>query len=221
MKFLLLFVLFFLPAVQFHRSISKPEVFVSRQDSTLNFNRRLTYAHLGLKRMLSSLIWVETVLTADEEKYNEQDLNSWMYLRFDTLFLLDPLFLKAYQFAGPYLSVVKDDVMGAKDIYDRGLQHYPKDYLLIYNAAFHYYHEVRDTNRAIELYRKIVSDKRTPEYLASFISRLMTESDVYDENEAILILVHGYHVASEEMKPIYIDKIKSLGGNPEAFGIQL
>ena len=85
---------------------------------------------MGQKRVLADLIWIATLLESDVEHYKSDDLNSWMYLRFKTLFELDPSFLTGYRFAGKYLSIVKDDLEGAKEIFEQGLANYPQDYQL-------------------------------------------------------------------------------------------
>ena len=64
--------------------------------------------------MISSLLWTHTLLFSDYEHYKNDDLDSWMYLRFNTITDLDPRMYEAYNYGGQYLSIVKDDVFGAK-----------------------------------------------------------------------------------------------------------
>ncbi len=130
-----------------------PKINISKQDSAININQ--TFVNLfsaGQKQLLSSLLWVQTILDSDLEHYKKNDSNNWMFLRFNTIVSLDPKFYEAYLYGGQYLSVIKDDDLGAKVIYDKGLNVYPLDYKLNYNAAFHYNFELNDTLMALERY---------------------------------------------------------------------
>lgn len=198
-----------------HHQNAQPILEISKQESTLNLNNKIIHFNFGLKRFLSSLLWVETTLNSDHDKYKKKDLNSWMYLRFDTILKLDPKFLRAYIFGGQYLSVVKDDPMGAKEIYDRGLAMYPNDYDLNYFAGFHYFHEIHDPKKTIELYRKIANHPKAPQFLASTVASLM-KTENYSIQDALMLLVQSYyHVQDPTMKEEYRKKIVKLGGDPK------
>jgi len=127
-------------------------MFVSKQDSSINFNNNLyAYLNAGLKRFISSSIWISTILESDVEHYKSKDLNSWMYLRFNSISLLEPQFIENYRFGGVYLSIIKDDIVGASKLYRQGLAVYPDDYSLIKNASFHFYFEAKDVQSAYPL----------------------------------------------------------------------
>jgi len=71
-------------AVNVHNE--KPMMYISKQDQTINFDSTLyRYFNLGLKRLLSSTLWVSTIIESDIEHYKQKDLNSWMYLRFNII----------------------------------------------------------------------------------------------------------------------------------------
>ena len=136
---IILIIIFFAIAGVLNRNIVKPTFVVSKQQSALNINQDfINIFDLGQKRLLSDILWITTLLESDLSHYKGKDLNSWLYLRFLTISTLDPLFLQNYQFGGQYLSIVKDDLVGAKTIFEKGLKAYPNDYNLIFNIAFLY-----------------------------------------------------------------------------------
>lgn len=165
----------------------KPPIFVSKQQSTLNINEKFwLYFNLGQKRLISSLYWVATILDSDIDHYKNRDLNSWMFLRFNTISLLEPKFYENYKFGGPYLSIIKDDLSGADIIYDKGLAQYPDDYSLLLNSGFHYYFEQRNINKAYPILAKLRSNPKTPQFIISSLARI--ESDRGNQTDSFAIL---------------------------------
>lgn len=169
------------------KNYKTPPIFISKQQSTLNINENFwMYFNLGQKRLLSSLYWVSTILDSDIDHYKNKDLNSWMFLRFNTISLLEPLFYENYQFGGPYLSIIKDDLEGASILYDKGLAVYPNDYSLLFNSGFHYYYEKRDLNKAYPILAKLKAHEKTPQYMISSLARI--ESERGNLNDSFVIL---------------------------------
>lgn len=158
------------------KRISRPTIFISKQDSTINFNSRLTeYFHMGQKRLISSAMWIATIIESDIDHYKMKDMNSWMFLRFKTISDLEPRFYENYQYGSVYLSIVKDDLPGASYIYERGLKEYPDDYFLLKNAAFHYEFEVGDQKSSYEIYSKLKVHPKIDLVTLGIAARLETQ----------------------------------------------
>lgn len=176
-RMLLLFAVAFLSASFFiNQQNEKPLLFVPKQESTLNFNNSLLlHFNLGLKRIISSSLWISTILESDIEHYKAKDLNSWMFLRFNTISLLEPEFYENYAFGGPYLSIIKDDLEGASNLYKKGLTNYPQDYDLLKNASFHFYFEVKDLNTAYPFLQRLNSIPGKSPALVGALTRLQAE----------------------------------------------
>lgn len=156
-----------------NNSYKKPHINVSKQDSALNFNDDvILMLNMGQKRLITDLFWIMTLLESDIEHYNKKDLNSWLYLRFKTIIRLDPLFLRAYRFGGKYLSIIKDDLYGAKEIFDKGLEVYPDDYDLLFDAAYLYAFELQDYKKAKELYQKVALFPKSPDFVKSLVNKI-------------------------------------------------
>lgn len=129
-------------------------------------------------------------MDADVSHYKFDDFNSWMYLRFKTIADLDPQFYENYLYGGLYLSIIKDDDLGAKEIYDRGLKFYPDDLELLKNAAFHYRFELHDYKVAQELYEKVASNPKAPPLFKRMLARLKTHNE--DPEGALALLQEMY-----------------------------
>lgn len=189
--FLILAVVFLALSFVAAKRISRPPIFISKQDSTLNFNSKLTgYFHMGQKRLISSAMWIATIIESDIDHYKQKDMNSWMFLRFKTISDLEPRFYENYSLGGVYLSIVKDDLDGASEIYERGLREFPDDYFLLKNSAFHYEFEVGDHKRAFEIYSKLKTHPKLDFNTLGVATRV--ESEFGDKESAFKLLKDQY-----------------------------
>ncbi len=175
----------------------KPILEISKQDSAVNLNDKiLSIINLGQKRLIADSFWIATLIESDIEHYKKKDLNSWLYLRFKTIIGLDPLFYHAYLFGGQFLSIIKDDIAGASDIYIKGLKIFPNDYWLNYHAGFHFFFEADNKEKAIECYKKIYDHPNTTIIMRSMISRIIADSG--DLIDAFNLLLISYQNEKEE-----------------------
>ncbi len=166
----------FAVAGRIHQKTQKPVIEVTKQDTALNINRNvLLFLSMGNKRLIADTLWVQTLLESDESHYSKKDLNSWMYLRFLNIAILDPKFYENTLWGGMYLSIVKDDVLGAAHIFEIGLDNYPEDYRLNYFAGFNYYYEIGDLAKGSELLTRIQDYPQAPPFLKSLVNKLRFE----------------------------------------------
>lgn len=157
---------------------AKPKLVIKKQDSAFNFNEDLLqFLAVGQSRLLSDILWITTLLESDLDHYKKRDLNSWLFYRFNSITKLDPLFYRAYLFGGQYLSIVKDDLFGAKEIYLKGLEKFPNDKDLLFNAGFLFAFEMRDYEIAIPIYERLLKLPNAPSYLVSFLQKIKYESN--------------------------------------------
>lgn len=196
-----------LVAIQYIQSnFQKPSLFVSKQDSSINLNPKLvSITSLGHKRLISSLFWIFTILESDYEHYKQKDLNSWMYLRFKFISELDPHFLQTYTFGGLYLSIIKDDIPGATEIYRKGLALFPRNKELIKDAFYHFYFQANDREFARNLLRNNLDLIKNETPLLSLLAR--HESSEGNLDLAYNILKNRLATLNEN-SPLYL-KIKA------------
>jgi len=208
--YFLLLTAFVLSSVLVSQNSYQP-INLSKQETALNINKDLySILSLGQKRLITDFLWVTTLIESDHEHYKKKDLNSWMYHRFDSLLTLDPRFLSAYQFGGQYLSVIKDDIDGATDIYNRGLEVYPNDYKLNFYGGAHHQIELKDYKRAIELYEKILHYPQASRFLPIVVAKL--KANTYSLLDSYKFLIHILENTDKEspMRKKYLKDIEEL-----------
>lgn len=188
------FTLFFISGI-IHQNTDRPVLNVSKQDSALNFNNNLFYFfHAGNKRLIADLIWIQTLLESDMDHYKQKDLNNWLFLRFMTIQRLDPYFYENYLYGGQYLSIVKDDLEGAEELYKLAATYYPNDYHLNFHAGFMNYFEKGDFKRSLFYLEKLKDHPKSPPYLVSIINKI--KFGISNDLETIFQLVFANYEAT-------------------------
>jgi tetratricopeptide (TPR) repeat protein len=189
-----------------HQRNTKPIVVIEKQQSAINLNQNiLLFFNLGNKRLLADLLWIQTLLESDQDHYKKNDLNSWMYLRFLSISSLDPKFYENYMYGGLYLSIVKDDVLGAAEIFEKGLAFYPKDYKLNYYAGFNYYFEQGNFEKGLIYLERIKNHPKAPPFIKLIVGKLKFETS-QNADIALTFLKNEYNESKDEFLK---QKIKS------------
>ena len=194
-----------------------PKLVISQQDRSLNLNSSfLRFFNLGQKRLIADLLWIHTWIFADTQHYKDKSLGNWLYLRFNSMIVLDPNFYEAYARGAQYLSIIIDDDLGAKDLYDKGLKKFPDDYQLLINAAYHYRFELNDEKTASIIYDKmrdrIKRGQQVPSYVLSYIAKLSQSRGDFEEALDILLINYKNIPDGSRLKPIFAKKISQIKG---------
>lgn len=195
-----------------HRSFDKKHAKVSAQDVERNFNIPFLKAiSIGHKNLIADMFWIQTMIESDIEHYKNQDLGSWMYLRFKTVVELSPNFLEGYRWGSQYLMIVKDDLPGSEKILNMGLKRFPNDYELNYYMGFLYMSEYKDNAGAVPYYEKILGHPRTPPFMYALIARLKYKTGL-TKLEYINLLkdLHKKNIKRERVKDYLENKIREL-----------
>jgi hypothetical protein len=188
----------FLFAGLLNTRIEKPNIQISKQDSALNIQSGiLTSLHAGHKRFITSILWIQTLLEADEQHYEKRDLNSWMFLRFLNISLLDPYFYENYLYGGQLLGIIKDDLEGAEYLYTRGLKYFPNDYSLNFNSGFTLYFEMDRLAAGLARFKKIQNNPRTPPMIQFLIKKLEFQT-TRDFDSALSFLSYNLSIANDD-----------------------
>jgi len=173
----LLALIFFGIAGSLNNHFKKPPLILDKQDTAININKELlVFLSAGNKRLITDLLWVQTLLESDIGHYNKKDLNNWMYLRFMTIAYLDPHFYENYLFGGQYLSIVKDDLVGAVDLLTKGIRFFPNDYNLRYYLGFTYFYELGDLKNGAKWLETIMNHPEAPSFIKVIVSKLKFEN---------------------------------------------
>ena len=179
----------FFVAGNINRNTPKPELDLGKQETALNINKDLLiFLSAGNKRLITDLLWVQTLIESDLEHYSARDLKSWMFLRFFTISVLDPYFYENYFWGGQYLSIVKDDLVGAVKLMEKGVQFYPRDYKLNYNLGFTYYFELEDYKKGVMYLEAVKDHPKAPRFISSLIMKMKIETGI--DYDLVLSLIY-------------------------------
>lgn len=188
----------FLGAGVLNLKIEKPIIKLSKQDTALNINKNLLiFSSAGNKRLITDLLWIQTLIESDLERYGNRDLNNWLFLRFSTISVLDRRFYENYLFGGQFLSIVKDDLEGASFIYEKGLKEYPDDYRLNFQAGFLNYWELDNPEKGLKYLTKVKDHPKAPHFIHSIINKLKIETGI-DLETIYKLVLHSYESTLDE-----------------------
>lgn len=186
-------------ALFFHSHYKRPQIIISKQDSAVNINSFfLKVLSVGNKRLIADTLWIQTLIESDLDTHKGNALNNWMYLRFNSIADLDPLFYENYLYGGQYLSIVKDDEEGAADIMTKGLVIYPDDYLLNFNQGFNYYFELGNLEKGIFHLEKIQDNPRALRFIKSLVIKLKHQVTP-DLSLTLVLLKETYEKTKDKM----------------------
>jgi hypothetical protein len=207
--FLTIFLSFMFTAINWiNINNPKPPLIITKQATSINLNENLyRLINFGNNRFFSGILWIITLLESDLEQYKKRDLNSWLFLRFNSVISLDPYFYEAYLTGGKYLSIVKDDTVGASYIFERGIRVFKNDFYLKLNTAFNYYFESGNLKKALKLYEEIKFHPLAKKYfpiLPSLVAKFRREKGD-DLKDIFQLLISAY---SRETNPVIKKKFK-------------
>ena len=173
----LICIICFATAVLFHQRISYPIIQIAKQDVALNFKAEtISLLSIGFKRLLSDIMWIQTLMESDTDHYKKKDLNSWLYLRFSTIAKLDPLFYENYNYGGQYLMIIKDDLIGAEKLLTDGTKYYPDDISLNWQLGFMFAIELSEFEKSLPFLDRIKYNPGRPPMFDSLYTKIATNS---------------------------------------------
>jgi len=105
------------------------------------------------------------------------------------------LFYENYRYGGQYLMIVKDDLLGADDIMQRGLKVYPTDYYLNWQLGFLHAIELNDVPASFEYFDRIKNHPLRPGFFDSFYTKIVAQK--FDVKEAYQITLELWKTSPE------------------------
>ena len=136
------------------------------------------YFHFGFKYQLSDLLWLRAVQDLDFCEKRDADRNCtgkvWLFEVLNLTTLFDPWYRMVYAGGALGLSVVVSDIKGASSIFNRGIQHYPHDWVILYKAAYHAVYEEKNKLKGARLLEQ-AARSGAPEWVYALASRIYSE----------------------------------------------
>jgi len=160
----------------------------------------------GHSDVAADLFWIRAIQDFDycdqPESKNQCAGKSWLYRMLDAVTNLSPKFRMPYATGAVALSVLVSDVEGAARIFDKGVLNFPKDWPILYRAAYHYLYEVKDKKKAAELFIR-AGRNGAPPWVYSLAGGLYNDSNERAAAEAIL-----QEMIKTEMDPKIIKRLR-------------
>jgi hypothetical protein len=185
---ILLLCIFAYTSFYFKEKITKPEQEFNPDDSALNFQPKLIMlTSFGNKRLISSLLWTHTLLFSDTIHFNNSKPGfSWLYYRFNNISELEPYFYNNYLWGGMYLSVIKDDDLGAESFLLRSLDIFKEDKDLNFYLGMHYQFELKNYKNALHFFKIAFKQHHPYKSLPALIFKLELNSQSIAKDSYLL-----------------------------------
>jgi tetratricopeptide (TPR) repeat protein len=176
-----------LSAIYFKNQIKKPLVEFDPDKSALNFQPQLIkLASFGNGRLVSSLLWSHTLLFSDLTHYDDDKSFSWLYYRFNNISEIEPYFYENYHWGGMYLSVIKDDDLGAEVLLLKGLNKFPNDKNLSFYLGMQYMFELKNYKKALTYFKLAYKIGHPYKNIPNIIIKLERHNKVIIEDSYLL-----------------------------------
>lgn len=149
----------------------------------------IKYFSFGQRLVLSDLGWIRSIQDFDYcEKSGQQTKcrqDGWLFQMLNTISELDPQFRAPVAQGGLALSIILSDISGAAKIYEKGVQRFPKDWRLAYQAAYHALFEEQNAAKAASL-MEAAARSGAPEWVYSLAGRLYSRAGQIELGERLL-----------------------------------
>ena len=151
--------------------------------------------HLGYRQILADSYWLRLLQDfayCSENEVRFEDTISpegrrmgpnrkyscykgWSYHMLDIILSLAPRFHYAAHMGPLSLSVVTDDIPGATEVFKIATKLFPNDWVIQYQAGYHFFLELEDYETAIQYFEKSLL-LGAPRWLPLLISKLQTKA---------------------------------------------
>jgi len=132
----------------------------------------------GQQFALADFAWIRSIQDFD---YCENEIrkgqcrnNGWLYQMLESITLLDPKFKEPYNYGGLALSIIISDIAGASQIFKKGVQQFPTDWVLAYKAAYHALYEEKDNLKAAQM-MEAAAKHGAPDWVYSLAGKLYAD----------------------------------------------
>lgn len=138
----------------------------------------LQYFAFGFKEAIADSLWLRAIQDFEycEEKIDKVNCknNGWLSKMLDSITELSPKFRIVYATGAIALSVIVSDIEGAGKIFDKAVKEFPKDWPILYRAAYHALLEEKNKPKAAALLIE-VAKYGGPLWTYSLAGRLYSE----------------------------------------------
>ncbi len=145
--------------------------------------KEIKHFHFGYAETMADVFWIRVLQDFFICDRAIENLNhtastackkSWVFQMLDLVTDLAPKFGMPYYYGATVLSVIINDPIGAKLIFDKGVRELPDEWDIAYRAAYHYLIELKDSDGAAKLLVQ-AGENGAPAWVFSLAGRLYSE----------------------------------------------
>lgn len=191
------FAIFFILLINFHY---QKKIVPNLVKTYVTPPKEIKYFHFGQSMAMADLLWIRWIQNIEQcdavqespiilGKVQQYPLKpcagGWSGQMLDRITLLDPYFKNAYVLGATVVSVLVEDKIGLDEVFERGIVHFPKDWIIPYRAAYHEMEVMKDNSKAA-YYLSIAGRNGAPPWVLALASRLYTKEGAYELAERSL-----------------------------------
>lgn len=139
----------------------------------------IVHLTFGQSEMLADLYWLRLIQDFDfcEQKIDQVNCSGqgWVFHMLDLVTELSPNFRMPLAVGPMMLSVVVSDIQGASVLFDRAVSRFPKDWPILYRAAYHAMLEEKNIAKAAGLMEQAAKNG-APQWVYGLSARLYTDA---------------------------------------------
>lgn len=139
----------------------------------------LVHFHFGFRHAFADSLWVRSLQDFDycehEKARHLCQGRGWLFQTLDLVTDLDPKFRMAYSAGGMALTIIVNDMEGASRLFDKGVRQFPKDWVLLYKAAYQALQEEKNPEKAAALMER-AAQNGAPDWVYVLSGRLYTNA---------------------------------------------
>ena len=175
----------------------------------------LKYLNAGFSIAVADSFWLRAIQDFDfcSKPLNDSECNgkSWLFHTLNLVVELDNKFLEAFYYGSLALTVVISDYAGASVILDKAVIAFPKQWSILYTAAYHAFFHEKDKLKASRLYLA-ASNNGAPDWVRLTAGRLAGEGgDLVSARDILQQLID--HAVDPAWIEILKKKIEALDKN--------
>jgi hypothetical protein len=168
----------------------------------------LRIAVLGYQQVVADLLWMQAIQAMGERTVSEE-AGHWIAHALDVIATLDPRFVRVYEVGGIALTMLVPLVEESNRLLEKGIQHNPEVWQLLFLLGFNQYFDLHDDLKAAEYISKASRLPGAPEFLAPFAARLYVSARA--PQDAIVFLAQAYeHTTDENVRKVLEQRLKEV-----------
>lgn len=166
---------------------------------------KLEHFVFGHHEIVADWLWLRAIQDMDICEKNK-DVNlckgeSWLFRMLRKITDLSPYSRQVYAVGAVSLSVLTGDQVGARFLFDKGIEYFPKDWPILYRAAYFYLYEDFEPELAADLLRKTAASGGPP-WTAKLADRVENPETRREIAELLIKDLEASQVPAEVIKKI-------------------